>query len=100
MKMGTMSSSQKNLRTIHATQNNLVIRKQLIPVYIRTRRSVFFLITYVFANEFSLLTLFFCVKLQKIARNKVCPCGSKKKYKACCGSVSGKSSKFAMYASL
>ncbi|KAH7850888.1 hypothetical protein Vadar_004224 [Vaccinium darrowii] len=33
---------------------------------------------------------------KKIARNKVCPCGSKKKYKACCGSVSGKSSKFAM----
>ncbi|KAF7136382.1 hypothetical protein RHSIM_Rhsim08G0099200 [Rhododendron simsii] len=31
---------------------------------------------------------------KKIARNKVCPCGSKKKYKACCGSVSGRSSKF------
>ncbi|OIV93868.1 hypothetical protein TanjilG_05571 [Lupinus angustifolius] len=26
----------------------------------------------------------------KIPRNKVCPCGSKKKYKACCGSVLGK----------
>ncbi|KAK7263161.1 hypothetical protein RJT34_30746 [Clitoria ternatea] len=26
----------------------------------------------------------------KIPRNKVCPCGSKKKYKACCGSASGK----------
>ncbi|KAI8542126.1 hypothetical protein RHMOL_Rhmol08G0115100 [Rhododendron molle] len=31
---------------------------------------------------------------KKIVRNKVCPCGSKKKYKACCGSVSGRSSKF------
>ncbi|XP_058227730.1 OVARIAN TUMOR DOMAIN-containing deubiquitinating enzyme 7 isoform X2 [Rhododendron vialii] len=31
---------------------------------------------------------------KKVARNKVCPCGSKKKYKACCGSVSGRSSKF------
>ncbi|KAK6924031.1 OTU domain, partial [Dillenia turbinata] len=29
---------------------------------------------------------------KKIARNKACPCGSKKKYKACCGSVSGRSS--------
>ncbi|GLT50123.1 hypothetical protein SLA2020_236310 [Shorea laevis] len=29
---------------------------------------------------------------KKISRNKVCPCGSKKKYKACCGAVSGKSS--------
>ncbi|XP_039000814.1 OVARIAN TUMOR DOMAIN-containing deubiquitinating enzyme 7 [Hibiscus syriacus] len=29
---------------------------------------------------------------KKIPRNKLCPCGSKKKYKACCGSVSGKSS--------
>ncbi|CAL0313460.1 unnamed protein product [Lupinus luteus] len=26
----------------------------------------------------------------KIPRNKFCPCGSKKKYKACCGSVLGK----------
>uniref|UniRef100_A0A7C8ZX08 Uncharacterized protein n=1 Tax=Opuntia streptacantha TaxID=393608 RepID=A0A7C8ZX08_OPUST len=26
-------------------------------------------------------------KLQKIPRNKVCPCGSKKKYKACCGAA-------------
>ncbi|OVA15869.1 Ovarian tumor [Macleaya cordata] len=29
---------------------------------------------------------------KKIPRNKVCPCGSKKKYKACCGSIKGKSS--------
>lgn len=29
---------------------------------------------------------------KKISRNMVCPCGSNKKYKACCGSVSGKSS--------
>ncbi|KAL7231779.1 hypothetical protein ACSBR2_009919 [Camellia fascicularis] len=29
---------------------------------------------------------------KKIPRNKVCPCGSKKKYKACCGSISGRSS--------
>ncbi|CAO2830924.1 unnamed protein product [Amaranthus hypochondriacus] len=29
-------------------------------------------------------------KLQKISRNRVCPCGSKKKYKACCGAASGK----------
>ncbi|XAR74008.1 hypothetical protein NMG60_11008157 [Bertholletia excelsa] len=29
---------------------------------------------------------------KKIPRNKACPCGSKKKYKACCGSVSGRSS--------
>ncbi|XP_061363618.1 OVARIAN TUMOR DOMAIN-containing deubiquitinating enzyme 7 isoform X2 [Gastrolobium bilobum] len=28
----------------------------------------------------------------KIPRNKVCPCGSKKKYKACCGSSLGKQS--------
>ncbi|CAN4093741.1 unnamed protein product [Withania somnifera] len=27
---------------------------------------------------------------KKIPRNKVCPCGSKKKYKSCCGSVAGK----------
>nr|KYP44921.1 OTU domain-containing protein 3 [Cajanus cajan] len=33
----------------------------------------------------------------KIPRNKVCPCGSKKKYKACCGSALGKqSAKFAV----
>ncbi|GLT49378.1 hypothetical protein SLA2020_229390 [Shorea laevis] len=29
---------------------------------------------------------------QKIPRNQACLCGSKKKYKACCGSVSGKTS--------
>ncbi|CAL5197722.1 unnamed protein product [Lathyrus oleraceus] len=29
---------------------------------------------------------------KKIPRNKVCPCGSKKKYKACCGTASGKQS--------
>ncbi|XVF61206.1 hypothetical protein PTKIN_Ptkin08bG0111500 [Pterospermum kingtungense] len=29
---------------------------------------------------------------QKIPRNKICPCGSKKKYKACCESVSGRPS--------
>ncbi|KAG8384357.1 hypothetical protein BUALT_Bualt04G0109700 [Buddleja alternifolia] len=29
---------------------------------------------------------------KKISRNKNCPCGSKKKYKSCCGSVAGKSS--------
>ncbi|XP_057482510.1 OVARIAN TUMOR DOMAIN-containing deubiquitinating enzyme 7-like isoform X2 [Actinidia eriantha] len=34
---------------------------------------------------------------KKIPRNKDCPCGSKKKYKACCGAVSGRSSaKFAI----
>ncbi|KAA8531677.1 hypothetical protein F0562_006606 [Nyssa sinensis] len=34
---------------------------------------------------------------KKIPRNKVCPCGSKKKYKACCGSAAGRSSsKFAI----
>lgn len=26
-------------------------------------------------------------QLQKVSRNKACPCGSKKKYKACCGAV-------------
>eukprot|EP00249_Psilotum_nudum_P017014 c26108_g1_i1 orf=102-764(-) len=26
-------------------------------------------------------------KLPKVARNKACPCGSKKKYKSCCGAV-------------
>ncbi|KAL3341448.1 hypothetical protein AABB24_025810 [Solanum stoloniferum] len=26
---------------------------------------------------------------KKIPRNKACPCGSKKKYKSCCGSVTG-----------
>ncbi|KAG2724367.1 hypothetical protein I3760_01G013900 [Carya illinoinensis] len=29
---------------------------------------------------------------KRISRNKVCPCGSKKKYKACCGAVAGRSS--------
>ncbi|XP_023543647.1 OTU domain-containing protein 3 isoform X3 [Cucurbita pepo subsp. pepo] len=29
---------------------------------------------------------------KRIPRNKVCPCGSKKKYKACCGSVAASSS--------
>ncbi|KAF3438985.1 hypothetical protein FNV43_RR17260 [Rhamnella rubrinervis] len=29
---------------------------------------------------------------KKISRNQVCSCGSKKKYKACCGSVTGRSS--------
>ncbi|CAN1192001.1 OVARIAN TUMOR DOMAIN-containing deubiquitinating enzyme 7 [Linum perenne] len=28
----------------------------------------------------------------KIPRNKVCPCGSKKKYKSCCGTAKGRSS--------
>ncbi|KAF8406293.1 hypothetical protein HHK36_008378 [Tetracentron sinense] len=28
---------------------------------------------------------------KEIPRNKVCPCGSRKKYKACCGSVTGRS---------
>lgn len=28
---------------------------------------------------------------KKIPRNKACPCGSKKKYKSCCGSTAGKS---------
>ncbi|XP_057419835.1 OVARIAN TUMOR DOMAIN-containing deubiquitinating enzyme 7 isoform X2 [Lotus japonicus] len=30
--------------------------------------------------------------LQKIPRNKVCPCGSKKKYKSCCGTTLGRQS--------
>ncbi|XP_057981614.1 OVARIAN TUMOR DOMAIN-containing deubiquitinating enzyme 7 isoform X2 [Malania oleifera] len=29
---------------------------------------------------------------KKIPRNKICPCGSKKKYQACCGSAAGESS--------
>ncbi|MCO5546810.1 hypothetical protein L7F22_000246 [Adiantum nelumboides] len=29
-------------------------------------------------------------QVQKVARNKACPCGSKKKYKACCGAVMSK----------
>ncbi|CAH9069483.1 unnamed protein product [Cuscuta europaea] len=29
---------------------------------------------------------------KKTPRNKACPCGSKKKYKSCCGSVAGKTS--------
>ncbi|KAK9678517.1 hypothetical protein RND81_11G217000 [Saponaria officinalis] len=29
---------------------------------------------------------------KKIPRNKLCPCGSKKKYKACCGVVAGRTS--------
>lgn len=29
---------------------------------------------------------------EKISRNQLCPCGSRKKYKACCGSVNGRSS--------
>ncbi|CAN0917411.1 OVARIAN TUMOR DOMAIN-containing deubiquitinating enzyme 7 [Linum grandiflorum] len=29
---------------------------------------------------------------KKIPRNKVCPCGSKKKYKSCCGTAKGRSS--------
>ncbi|CAK9159440.1 unnamed protein product [Ilex paraguariensis] len=34
---------------------------------------------------------------KKIPRNKVCPCGSKKKYKSCCGSAAGRSaSRFAV----
>ncbi|WCJ31234.1 OVARIAN TUMOR DOMAIN-containing deubiquitinating enzyme 7 [Euphorbia peplus] len=34
---------------------------------------------------------------KKIPRNKNCPCGSKKKYKSCCGTVKGKASaKFAV----
>ncbi|KAB1214742.1 OTU domain-containing protein 3 [Morella rubra] len=37
---------------------------------------------------------------KKISRNKACPCGSKKKYKACCGAVTGRSyPKFVVYAS-
>ncbi|GER30256.1 OTU domain-containing protein, partial [Striga asiatica] len=35
---------------------------------------------------------------KKISRNKACPCGSKKKYKSCCGAVAGKSSaRFPVY---
>ncbi|GAB4848995.1 OVARIAN TUMOR DOMAIN-containing deubiquitinating enzyme 7, variant 2 [Ancistrocladus abbreviatus] len=33
-----------------------------------------------------------CRDDKKIPRNKACPCGSKKKYKACCGAISGKTS--------
>lgn len=28
---------------------------------------------------------------KKIPRNKACPCGSKKKYKSCCGTAAGRS---------
>uniref|UniRef100_A0A2P2JH35 OTU domain-containing protein n=2 Tax=Rhizophora mucronata TaxID=61149 RepID=A0A2P2JH35_RHIMU len=36
---------------------------------------------------------------KKIPRNKVCPCGSKRKYKACCGAAKGRpSTKFVVYA--
>ncbi|KAH9619916.1 hypothetical protein KSS87_005699, partial [Heliosperma pusillum] len=35
---------------------------------------------------------------KKIPRNKVCPCGSNKKYKACCGAATGRAaSKFQVY---
>ncbi|KAL3813631.1 hypothetical protein ACJIZ3_014899 [Penstemon smallii] len=33
---------------------------------------------------------------KKISRNKACPCGSKKKYKSCCGTIAGRSSKFSV----
>ncbi|CAI0406149.1 unnamed protein product [Linum tenue] len=33
---------------------------------------------------------------KKIPRNKVCPCGSKKKYKSCCGVAKGRSSSMIM----
>lgn len=34
----------------------------------------------------------------QVSKNKVCPCGSKKKYKACCGAATGRSvAKFAVY---
>lgn len=33
-----------------------------------------------------------CHDNKKIPRNKVCPCGSKRKYKACCGSGARSSS--------
>uniref|UniRef100_A0A803KY01 OTU domain-containing protein n=1 Tax=Chenopodium quinoa TaxID=63459 RepID=A0A803KY01_CHEQI len=39
------------------------------------------------------------ISSKKIPNNKVCPCGSKKKYKACCGAASGKTcSKAVVYA--
>ncbi|KAL1564161.1 ubiquitinyl hydrolase 1 [Salvia divinorum] len=38
---------------------------------------------------------------KKISRNKACPCGSKKKYKSCCGTVAGRSSsRFPVYQSV
>lgn len=34
----------------------------------------------------------------QVSKNKVCPCGSKKKYKACCGAATGRSvAKFVVY---
>lgn len=33
---------------------------------------------------------------KKIPRNKACPCGSKKKYKSCCGTAAGRSSTVAV----
>ena len=33
-----------------------------------------------------------CRRDEKIPRNQVCPCGSKKKCKTCCGSVAGRPS--------
>ncbi|XP_024977814.1 OTU domain-containing protein 3 isoform X2 [Cynara cardunculus var. scolymus] len=34
---------------------------------------------------------------KKIPRNKACPCGSKKKYKSCCGTAAGRLSTVAVY---
>ena len=34
--------------------------------------------------------MFWMTWLQKVARNQACSCGSKKKYKACCGAVIAK----------
>ena len=52
------------------------------------------------ASIFSLFSAWVSITLllQKIPRNKACPCGSKKKYKSCCGTVSGRSSaRFPVY---
>ncbi|CAI0405767.1 unnamed protein product [Linum tenue] len=48
------------------------------------------------AHSFSGMGLFLLLFSQKIPRNKVCPCGSKKKYKSCCGVAKGRSSSMIM----
>lgn len=61
--------------------------------------SIFGLLVFILLWHSCLLFLLLLLS-QKIPRNKVCPCGSKKKYKACCGTASGKqSAKLVVYAS-
>ncbi|CAM8912331.1 unnamed protein product [Rhodiola kirilowii] len=90
--------SIKLIMTGSGCGNEEKIRQVLLQVGGDTDAAIEFLIAEQGADDFSLDIIHLMRFLMKTPRNKACPCGSKKKYKSCCGTATVKPSmQFPMY---